>query len=96
MKYFVMFFIIASFAVSPFVMPQSFAQCLVNEDWPQAPCLDVVINGCYDSEDVKTWMNYYNYKGELLMESKRVEMINAIDENKLQEWESQSHENSNV
>ena len=82
--------------VAPLTIPQGFAMCAINEDWPQAPCLDVVMNGCYDSEDVQTWMGYYDYKGESLMESKRIEMINAIDENILQEWESQSHENFNV
>ena len=96
MKYFVIIFVIAGFLASPFVMPESFAQCVVNEDWPQAPCLEVILNGCYDSEDVKMWVNYYDYKGESLMESKRIEMINAIEENRLQEWESQSHENSDV
>ena len=96
MKYFVIIFIIAGFLASPFVMPESFALCVVNEDWSQAPCLDVIMNGCYDSEDVKMWMDYYDYKGESLMESKRIEMINAIEENRLQEWKSQSHENSDV
>ena len=96
MKYFVIVFVIAGFLASPFVMSESFAQCVVNEDWPQAPCLDMVINECYDSKDVKDWMKYHDYKGQSLMESKKIEMINAIDGEKLQEWESESHENSNV
>lgn len=96
MKYFVIIFVIAGFLASPFAVSESFAQCVVNEDWPQAPCLDVIMNGCYDSDDSKMWMNYYDYKGESLVESKKIEMLNAIEENRLQEWESQSHENSNV
>ncbi len=77
-------------------MTQAEAVCAPNEDWPQAPCLDVVINGCYDSKDVKTWMNYYDYKGESLMESKKTEMNYAVEENRLREWESLSQVNSNV
>jgi hypothetical protein len=96
MKCFLIILIIAGFLASPSLMPESFAQCVVNEDWSQAPCLDVIMNGCYDSEDAKIWMDYYDYKGESLMESKRMEMKNAIDEKRLQEWKSQSHENSNV
>ena len=96
MKYFAVIFIIAGFLASPFAMPESFAQCVVNEDWPQAPCLDVIMNGCYDYDDSKMWMDYYDYKGESLMESKRIEMVNAIEENRLQEWKLQSHENFNV
>ena len=95
-KYSVIVLVIASFAFYPFIMPESFAQCIVNEDWPDAPCLDTVVNECHVSEDVKDWMNYYDYKGESVMESKRSEMINAVDEDRLQEWESESHENSNV
>ncbi len=91
-----MVLVIACFLSNPFMFPESFAQCIVNEDWSQAPCLDMVVNECYVSEDVKDWMNYYDYKGELPMESKRTEMSNAVDEDRLQEWKSESHENSNV
>jgi len=96
MTYFVIISVITCFAVLPFVILQSSAQCLVNEDWSSAPCFDGVINGCYDSEDIQMWDNYYSYKGESIMELKRIELFNAIDENKLNEWISQSHENSNV
>ncbi len=91
-----MLFVIVSCAASPFVMQQSFAQCLVNEDWPQAPCLDNLINGCYDSDEVKIWMKYYDYKRESFMESKKSEMIDAFMVNRLSEWKSQSSENFNV
>ena len=96
MKYVVMFFGIASFAASPLLIQQSFAQCFINEDWPQAPCLDNPINGCYGSEDIKMWMKYYDYKGESLMESKKSEMMDAFEANQLSEWQSQSSENFNV
>lgn len=96
MKYFVIFFVISGFLASPFAVSESFAQCVVNEDWPQALCLDVIMNGCYDSDDSKMWMNYYDYKGKSLMESKKIEMFNAIKENRMQKWESQLHENANV
>ena len=95
-KYFVIVLAIAGFAFYPSMMPESFAQCIANEDWSQAPCLDMIVNECHVSEDVKNWMNYHDHKGESIMESKRIEMANASDENRLQEWKSESHENSNV
>ncbi len=90
--------VLSVFVISFFLlyMTQAEALCAPNEDWPQAPCLDVLINGCYDSKDVKTWMNYYDYKGESLMESKKIEMNNAVEENRLREWESLTQENYNV
>jgi len=97
MKHFVVIFIITGLLASPFVVSESFALCIVNEDWSQAPCLDMMINGCYNSEDVKNWIkNYPDYKGQSLLESKKIEMINAIDEKRLQQWASNSNENSNV
>ena len=97
MKYFVIsvfsIFLVVFFSL---YVTQAEAVCAPNQDWPQAPCLDVVINGCYDSKDAKVWMNYYEYKGESLMESKKTEMNNAVGENRLREWESLSQVNSNV
>lgn len=82
--------------VFSFTIQYGEASCTVNDDWPQAPCLDVVVNGCYDSEFVKQWMRYYDYKGASIMEEKRKELLLAIEEKRLKEWESISLENSNV
>jgi len=54
------------------------------------------MNRCYDSEDVEMWMKYYDYKGESFMESKKSEMIDAFEANRLSEWKSESSENFNV
>ncbi len=87
-------FTIGIIAVS--VIPISDAQCLVNEDWPDAPCLDEMINGHYVQKEVNKWADYYQYKGTPFMEQKRSELNNAIQENSLQEWVDQSIQNRNI
>ena len=72
------------------------AQCLVNEDWPDAPCLDEIINGRFNQEQVNRWAEYYQYKGTIFMEEKRSELEQAINENTLQEWVDESIQNRNV
>lgn len=74
----------------------SFASCIENEDWLDAPCLDSLGNGRYDQEEVNKWSQYYSYKGTEFMEQKRSELEKAINENTLQEWADESIQNRNV
>jgi hypothetical protein len=77
-------------------VPNSFASCIANEDWLDAPCLDSLGNGRYDQEEVNKWSQYYSYKGTEFMEQKRFELDKAINENTLQEWVDESIQNRNV
>lgn len=77
-------------------VPNSFASCIVNEDWSDAPCLDSLGNGRYNQEEVNKWSQYYSYKGTEFMEQKRSELDKAINENTLQEWADESIQNRNV
>ncbi len=77
-------------------IPYSFASCIVNEDWPDAPCLDSIGNGKYDQGEVNKWSQYYSFKGTEFMEQKRIELEKAINENTLQEWVDESIQNRNV
>jgi len=77
-------------------MSFGFSQCIKNEDWDKAPCLDVIGNGRYHQEDVNRWAEYYSYKGSEIMEAKYLELNNAVNENKLHDWMLESHENLNV
>lgn len=77
-------------------IPNSFATCIVNEDWHDAPCLDSLANGKYDQEEVNMWSKYYSYKGTEFMEQKRSELNNAISDGILQEWVDESVHNRNV
>ncbi|MCE2506213.1 MAG: hypothetical protein J4F36_07060 [Nitrosopumilaceae archaeon] len=45
---------------------------------------------------VERWGAYYQMKGSDWMEIKKVEMFDALQNNRLSEWESESEENSNV
>lgn len=69
-----------------FFISQADAMCAVNEDWPQAPCLDTPP---YTIDEKKqAWSPYYNYKGSEWMEQKKSEMVNALDTDAFQEWVS--------
>jgi hypothetical protein len=89
-------FAIGIVGISASAIPIVYAQCLVNEDWPDAPCLDGIINGHYPQKDVNRWAEYYQYKGTVFMEQKRSELDNAIQENSLQGWADRSIQNRNV
>lgn len=71
----------------------AFASCAVNEDWPDAPCFDVLpVNR---EEYRMAWAPYYDYKGSEWMEQKKTEILQAIENGTFMEWEG-SVENSNV
>lgn len=78
------------------LIPPVFSSCIVNEDWPEAPCLDTIANGKYNQDDVNKWTEYYSYKGSIFMEKKYQELNEAINEYRLQEWVDESTVNRNV
>ncbi|HEX9845912.1 MAG TPA: hypothetical protein VGA92_05545 [Candidatus Nitrosotenuis sp.] len=62
----------------------AFAMCAVNEDWPDAPCFDVMpVNR---EEYRAAWAPYYDYKGSEWMEQKKAEMLDARDNKRPSEW----------
>jgi len=65
-------------------IPNVFAACVVNDDWPQKPCLDTPP---YSLEDQKQAIGpYYDYKGSEWMEEKKSEMIQALENGNFREW----------
>jgi hypothetical protein len=72
------------------------ASCTVNTDWPDAPCMDVIEGDHYPQDQVDRWAAYYDYKGTQFMESKKIQMDNAIKEDRLIGWVNESIQNSNV
>ena len=74
------------------------AICVRNQDWPAAPCYGCP--GCVPSleKQKSDWTPYYNYKGADFMEQKKLEMLDAIKNNQLDEWfaSGPKHQNSNV
>jgi len=84
--------IIIGMIIFPVVLSQGFADCDINTDWPDAPCMD---EG-YQQHQVRKWAEYFDYKGEQFMDSKRIEMNDAIKDNRLLDWEEQSIQNQNV
>jgi hypothetical protein len=74
----------------------AFASCIVNTDWPDAPCMDLIVGGRYPQDQVDKWAQYYDYKGAQFMESKKIQMDKVISEDRLMEWVNESIQNSNV
>jgi hypothetical protein len=88
--------IIIGMIIFPLAIQHSFAMCVINEDWSDAPCMDMIINGHYPQEQVDRWYDYYDYKGTEFMEAKKQEMNQVIQNNMLQEWIDESVQNYNV
>lgn len=74
----------------------AFASCAPNTDWPDAPCMDLIEGGRYPQDQVDRWTAYYDYKGAQFMESKKIQMDNAIKEDHLMDWVDESIQNHNV
>jgi len=81
---------------SGFVIANVYADCDINRDWSDAPCMDQIINNQFPQYQVDKWSEYYDYKGEQFMESKKTEMNNAIKSNQLMKWMDESIQNENV
>lgn len=76
------------------IIPQAFAACLLDTDWPQKPCLDTPP---YTIEEKKeAWAPYYDYKGAEWMEMKKVEMEQILESGDLEDWKRESRANYNV
>lgn len=66
------------------VIPQAKAQCTIDDDWPEKPCLD---SPPYSKSYLKeVWQKYYDYKGKERMDMKKATMDQAIKDGKLKEW----------
>lgn len=92
----VLIIISASLVFIAFQSSPAFASCIVNTDWPDAPCMDLIVSGRYSQDQVDRWAQYYDYKGTQFMESKKIQMNKAISEDRLMEWIDESIQNSNV
>lgn len=93
MRYFIALFIVTGlFALTP----HAFADCDINTDWTDAPCMDQIVNNTFPQHQVDRWAEYYDYKGAAFMESKKLEMNAAIQDNTLSEWVDKSIQNQNV
>ncbi len=58
-------------------MQDGFALCVEDKDWPSAPCIDT--NPFSHSEFYNAWYGYYDYKGADWMETKKIEMNQALE-----------------
>lgn len=78
--------------------PNSFAICMEDEDWPEKPCYGYPGADPRAIDERQDWEPYYEYKGAELMETKKIELLEAIRENRLGEWRSEgpTSQNNNI
>jgi hypothetical protein len=86
--------VFALFGTSVVFSNFALASCAINDDWPDAPCFDVMpVNR---EEYREAWALYYDYKGSDWMEQKKAEMLDAKDDGMLAEWMNGGSQNHNV
>ncbi len=79
------------------VIQDSFAyNCSKSEDWSDKPCLPPLNPD--EIKFIEGWSGYYDYKDAELMERKKVEMFQALENKIFNEWVygNENDENSNV
>ncbi|MCV0391992.1 MAG: hypothetical protein K5790_01720 [Nitrosopumilus sp.] len=75
------------------ITPIVYAQCIYNDDWPDAPCFDTGPVSHLDFN--KAWAPYYDHKGSEWMETKRIELHQVLEQGTIEEW-VEKLENHNV
>ncbi|MCV0367677.1 MAG: hypothetical protein K5798_10510 [Nitrosopumilus sp.] len=90
MKYFMIFLVLMGFAISPYLVSDSFGLCVENQDWQDAPCYGC--RGCYPGleQEKIDWLPYYDFKGSTWMNAKKQQLETAMHNNSLREWFEQS------
>ncbi|MGY5149555.1 MAG: hypothetical protein ACW9W3_05780 [Candidatus Nitrosopumilus sp. bin_68KS] len=81
------------YAVPELDYNRAYAMCLVNNDWPDAPCFDQ--GPASHLEFNKAWAPYYEHKGSAWMETKKIELSQALEQGVTEEW-VEKLENHNV
>lgn len=67
-----------------FTFNSAFADCNIDNDWQEKPCLDMPLYS--KAKLVQIWDEYYSMKGQEWMEMKKSEMDYAIENKILQKW----------
>jgi len=65
-------------------MQNADASCVRNQDWLKAPCFDT--GPVPKSTFAERWSPYYEHKGSELMESKKIEMFQSLENKTFDEW----------
>lgn len=87
MKYHVILLVLIAFVTTPYLVSDSFAICMINEDWPKAPCFAGKRGEDPSLNQMKQgWAPYYEFKGAEWMESKKQELMQTIQNGNLIDW----------
>ncbi len=89
MKALVILLVLVGLATMSYFITDVFAICLGNQDWPDAPCFSGKRGDNPSLIQMKQeWAPYYDFKGKDWMESKKQELMTAIENERLQEWKT--------
>lgn len=72
------------------------AGCMLNADWPYAPCYAIPGLNVTNEQMKNDWAGYYQYKGAQWMETKRIEMANYTSNNLLKAWTCVNQSNYDI
>ncbi|MCV0366354.1 MAG: hypothetical protein K5798_03685 [Nitrosopumilus sp.] len=87
MKYAFIFLVLTGLVISPYLVSDVSALCVINDDWPDEPCfsgrrgMDPSLN-----QMKQGWAPYYEFKGAEWMESQKQELLQTIQNGNLLEW----------
>ncbi|MCE9652423.1 MAG: hypothetical protein K8Q89_05120 [Nitrosarchaeum sp.] len=82
------------FALTPYLVSNSFAICVINEGWSDAPCYTKRGEDPSLNQMKRWWSQYYEFKGTEWMESKKLELMQAIQNGNLIEWKKEDPDSS--
>jgi len=78
---------------SVYGIQESDALCVQSKDWSLKPCFDT--GSPSKIEFVERWSPYYEYKGSELMERKKIEMFQSLENKTFEKWVKSSENNEN-
>ena len=81
-------------SVLNYTLPDVDASCIRDKDWPLAPCFDT--GPPSKAKYIERWTPYYEYKGSELMENKKLELFQSLENKTFDKWvQSSQHYNEN-
>lgn len=86
MRHIVIFLILIGFtgiAITPIVIYEVSALCLIDSDWPDAPCYGRTSDNPEIDQIKKDWEGYYQYKGEKWMNEQKAILMDFVSHGNL-------------
>ncbi|MBS3925601.1 MAG: hypothetical protein KGZ34_02755 [Nitrosarchaeum sp.] len=83
MRYFIIFIVLIGLTITPIVIDEISALCLIDSDWPDAPCYGRQSDNPEIDQIKKDWEGYYQYKGEKWMNEQKAILMDFVNNGNL-------------